>query len=315
MILSKLTETMPNALNLSFVIPVCDEEATLEQLFQQIKTVVEAHELGSSEVIFIDDGSRDRSWQEICKLKQTNPDMVRSIRFRRNLGKAAALAAGFEQAKGKTIFTIDADLQDDPIEIPAFLAKLEEGYDCVSGWKQLRKDPLAKTIPSRIFNWATRAASGVTLHDFNCGYKAYTREAAQSLSLYGELHRFIPVLLAADGFTSTEIPVKHHRRTYGVSKYGWKRLFKGGLDLVTVVVLTRYLSRPAHFFGGIGLLSALAGFVILCWLSLEKIIFGAGIGGRPLLFLGILLMILGIQLASTGLLGELIQYNNRQGRR
>jgi hypothetical protein len=206
---------------------------------------------------------------------------------------------------------MDADLQDEPAEIPNFLAKLDEGYDCVSGWKKLRQDPLGKTLPSRFFNAATRAASGVQIHDFNCGFKAYRAEAVHSIELYGELHRYIPVLLAAEGFTTTEIPVEHHRRTHGVSKYGWKRLLKGGLDLITVVVLTRYLKRPGHFFGGLGLLSGLIGVLILASLSIEKFVFGHGIGQRPLLQLGILLVILGVQLISTGLIGELINYNSK----
>jgi dolichol-phosphate mannosyltransferase len=206
---------------------------------------------------------------------------------------------------------MDADLQDEPSEIPSFLAKLNEGYDCVSGWKQLRQDPLGKTLPSRFFNAATRATSGVKIHDFNCGFKAYRAEAIHSIELYGELHRYIPVLLAAEGFTTAEIPVEHHRRTHGVSKYGWKRLFKGGLDLITVVVLTRYLKRPGHFFGGFGMVSGLIGFTILLWLSIDKIVFGSGIGQRPLLQLGILLIILGVQLISTGLIGELINFNSK----
>jgi hypothetical protein len=203
-------------------------------------------------------------------------------------------------------------LQDEPSEIPKFLAKLNEGYDCVSGWKQLRQDPLGKTLPSKVFNWATAAASGVKIHDFNCGFKAYRADAIKTLDLYGELHRYIPVLLAADGFTISEIPVQHHRRTHGVSKYGWKRLFKGGLDLITVIVLTRYLKRPGHFFGGFGLLSGFIGFCILAGLSIQKIFWDVGIGGRPLFFLGILLLLLGVQLVSTGLIGELLNFNSRQ---
>ncbi|MEM8867013.1 MAG: glycosyltransferase family 2 protein [Verrucomicrobiota bacterium] len=302
---------MTDAPQLSFVIPLCDEEATLVTLFEQIKAVIEGQNLGPFEVIFIDDGSKDNSWQEIQNLKDQHPE-VRAIRFRRNYGKAAALSAGFAEAEGNIVFTMDADLQDDPNEIPAFLEKLNLGYGCVSGWKQLRKDPLGKTLPSRVFNAATRIASGVKIHDFNCGFKAYRAEAIHSIELYGELHRYIPVLLAAEGFTTAEIPVEHHRRTHGVSKYGWKRLFKGGLDLITVVVLTRYLKRPGHFFGGFGLLSGLAGFAILTWLSIEKLVFGSSIGQRPLLQLGILLVILGLQLVSTGLIGELINFNNKQ---
>ena len=302
---------MPPEPTISIVIPLCNEAATLKPLFEQLADTMEAHALGSFEVIFIDDGSTDESWPTLEALKAAHPEQVVALRFRRNHGKAAALSAGFAQAKGDIIVTMDADLQDEPAEIPNFLAKLNEGYDCVSGWKKLRQDPLGKTLPSRFFNAATRAASGVQIHDFNCGFKAYRAEAVQSIELYGELHRYIPVLLAAEGFTTTEIPVEHHRRTYGVSKYGWKRLLKGGLDLITVVVLTRYLKRPGHFFGGFGMLSGILGFLILAYLSVVKLIFGQGIGDRPLLQFGILLVILGVQLISTGLIGELINFNSK----
>ncbi|MGZ0656450.1 glycosyltransferase family 2 protein [Coraliomargarita sp. W4R53] len=302
---------MPTEPALSIVIPLCNEEATLTPLFEKIAATVEANSLGDFEVIFIDDGSTDASWATIEQLKQAHPEQIVALRFRRNHGKAAALSAGFAAARGDIIFTMDADLQDEPAEIPSFLAKLNEGYDCVSGWKQLRQDPLGKTLPSRFFNAATRATSGVKIHDFNCGFKAYRAEAIHSIELYGELHRYIPVLLAAEGFTTAEIPVEHHRRTHGVSKYGWKRLFKGGLDLITVVVLTRYLKRPGHFFGGFGMVSGILGFLILTVLSIEKLVFGHGIGQRPLLQLGILLIILGVQLISTGLIGELINFNSK----
>lgn len=302
---------MPAHIQLSFVIPLCNEEATVQKLFHGIQRVVATHALGPHEVIFIDDGSTDQSWQQLTELKQAHPEQLRVLRFRRNYGKAAALAAGFAKAQGDTVITMDADLQDDPDEIPNFIKKLSEGYDCVSGWKQLRKDPLGKTLPSRVFNAATALASGVKLHDFNCGYKAYRADAIKSIDLYGELHRYIPVLLASDGYRITEIPVKHHRRTFGVSKYGWKRLLKGGLDLVTVIVLTRYLKRPGHFFGGLGLISGITGFSILALLSIQKIFFGSGIGQRPLFFLGILLLLLGVQLISTGLIGELINFNSK----
>jgi glycosyltransferase involved in cell wall biosynthesis len=303
-----MSETLPQ---LSIVIPLCNEAASLSTLFEKLSDTVKSHNLGAFEVIFIDDGSEDESWSVLQGLKADHPNRIRALRFRRNHGKAAALAAGFARARAPIILTMDADLQDEPGEIPNFLAKLEENFDCVSGWKQLRKDPIGKTLPSRVFNTATRIATGVRIHDFNCGFKAYRAEAIQSVEIYGELHRYIPVLLAAEGFTTTEIPVQHHRRTHGVSKYGWKRLFKGGLDLLTVVVLTRYLKRPGHFFGGMGLVSGLLGFSILAWLSIDKIIFGSSIGNRPLLQLGILLLILGVQLISTGLIGELIQFNSK----
>ncbi|CAA6676541.1 Unannotated [Lentimonas sp. CC4] len=298
------------SLQLSVVVPLCNEGATLTPLFEQIKAVVDQKNLGSFEVIFVDDGSTDDSWEQLTRLKQVHPEHVSALRFRRNYGKAAALSSGFAEAKGKIVITMDADLQDEPAEIPSFIAKLNEGHDCVSGWKQLRQDPLGKTLPSKVFNWATAAASGVKIHDFNCGFKAYRADAIKSVEIYGELHRYIPVLLAADGYSITEIPVEHHRRTHGVSKYGWTRLLKGGLDLITVVVLTRYLKRPGHFFGGFGILSGSLGFLILATLSIQKILFSISIGNRPLFFLGILLLLLGVQLISTGLIGELINSNN-----
>ena len=311
-----LASTMPDLLmQLSLVIPLYNEEETIIPLFEQIKTVVEAQDLGPFEVIFIDDGSTDSSWQKLTELKQAHPDNLSALRFRRNQGKAAALSAGFAAVQGEVVITMDADLQDEPTEIPKLIEKLNEGYDCVSGWKQLRQDPLGKTLPSKVFNWATAAASGVKIHDFNCGFKAYRADAIKTLDLYGELHRYIPVLLHADGFTITEIPVEHHRRTHGVSKYGWNRLIKGGLDLMTVIVLTRYLKRPGHFFGGLGIVSGGSGFLILAGLSLQKLCFGASIGHRPLFFLGILLLLLGVQLVSTGLIGELINFNRTSSRK
>jgi glycosyltransferase involved in cell wall biosynthesis len=302
----------PSTIPLSFVIPLCNEEATVTPLFERIKAVVEKNKLGAFEVIFVDDGSTDSSWQKLSALKAAYPENVYALRFRRNYGKAAALSAGFAKVRGETVITMDADLQDEPGEIPGFLKKLDEGYDCVSGWKQLRQDPMGKTLPSRVFNWATAVASGVKLHDFNCGFKAYRADTIRHLDLYGELHRYIPVLLNSDGFTIAEIPVEHHRRTHGVSKYGWKRLFKGGLDLITVLVLTRYLKRPGHFFGGLGLLSGIAGFCVLAVLSMQKIFWHIGIGNRPLFFLGILLLLLGVQLISAGLIGELINFNSQK---
>ncbi len=303
---------MTAAAKLSFVIPLFNEEATVTSLFDQIRKVVEEGGLGPFEVVFVDDGSTDGSWDRIRALKESHAGTVKALRFRRNQGKAAALSAGFREIGGEIVVTMDADLQDEPSEIPALIEPIHEGYDVVSGWKQLRRDPLSKTLPSRVFNWATRVASGVRLNDFNCGFKAYRAEAIRNIDLYGELHRYIPVLLDAQGFRVTEVPVSHNRRTHGVSKYGWKRLFKGGLDLVTVLLLTRYLRRPGHFFGGIGLLSGLTGFAILFWLSVQKLFFSSPIGNRPLFFLGILLLLLGAQLISTGLIGELINHNSRR---
>lgn len=293
-------------LTLGFVIPVLNEEATLATLHEQISTVATAIGATDHTIWFVDDGSTDGSWKEIQRLCGQDPEHTQALRFRRNFGKADALQAGFAHVRGDIIFTLDADLQDDPEEIPAFLAKLDEGYDLVSGWKKARHDPIDKTLPSRVFNALARAVSGVQLHDFNCGFKAYRREVIESIQLFGELHRFIPILAHAEGFTVAEIPVRHHPREHGVSKYGSKRFLKGLLDLITVAVTSRYIRRPAHIFGGAGFFSALAGFAILAWLSIGKVVFDVAIAGRPLFFLGILLLLLGVQLVSLGLIAEMI---------
>lgn len=300
-------------MDLSFVIPLCDEEQTLESLFLKIDETLKTKGSFEYEVIFIDDGSHDGSWKRIEALHQQHPQNVKGIRLRRNFGKATALMAGFEQATGEIVFTMDADMQDDPEEIPSFLEKLDAGYDLVSGWKQKRNDPVSKTMPSLLFNFVTRAFSGMTLHDFNCGFKAYRSSVVKSLALYGELHRYIPILADAEGYRVTEIPVNHHAREFGVSKYGWKRLYKGFLDLLSVIVLTRYAQRPAHFFGGIGLIVGASGFGILLYLSIAKLFFGIPIAARPLFFLGILNMLLSAQLVSMGIIGELIIRGKRPG--
>ncbi|QYY37076.1 glycosyltransferase family 2 protein [Ruficoccus sp. ZRK36] len=292
-------------LPLSFIIPVLNEGETIETLFNKITAVIQEEQLGGFEVIFVDDGSTDTSWQRIDELAEAHEE-VRGLRFRRNFGKAAALAAGFQEARGKIVFTLDADLQDDPEEIPHFLKKLDEGYDLVSGWKKDRQDPLEKRLPSKLYNAVACRAGGVKLHDMNCGFKAYRREVLPHLNLYGELHRYVPVLAHAEGFSVTEIPVKHHPREHGVSKYGWKRYIKGMLDLLTVLATTRFLDRPGHLFGGLGLASSSLGFLILFYISCMKLIAGVAIAGRPLFFLGILLMLLGMQLISLGVIGELI---------
>jgi glycosyltransferase involved in cell wall biosynthesis len=290
---------------LSFVIPVLNEGETLDTLYAKIAATVQEHQLGAFEVIFVDDGSTDDSWARVAELATAHAS-VRGLRFRRNFGKAAALAAGFAEARGEVIFTLDADLQDDPEEIPRFLEKLDEGYDLVSGWKKDRHDPLEKRLPSKLFNAVACRAGGVRLHDMNCGFKAYRSEVPPTLKLYGELHRYMPVLAHAEGFRVTEIPVRHHPREHGVSKYGWKRYFKGLLDLLTVLATTRFLDRPGHLFGGLGLGASAVGFLILFYISCMKLIAGVSISGRPLFFLGILLMLLGGQLISLGVIAELI---------
>jgi len=291
--------------SVSCVIPVCDEAESLEALQRSLQAHLEKAVGASWEVIYIDDGSKDASWRVIESLHAADP-RVRGLRFRRNFGKSAALASGFAAARGERILTLDADGQDDPAEIPRFLEKLEEGYDLVSGWKVHRQDPVSKTLPSKIFNWVTRRVSGIQIHDFNCGFKAYRRPVVKTVHLYGELHRFIPLLAQAEGFRIGEIEVEHHARQHGVSKFGSRRLLKGAIDLLTVTLLTRYLRRPGHLFGGLGFVSGCGGFAILLYLSLQKVLFGINIGARPLFFLGILLFLLGVQLLSIGLLGELI---------
>jgi glycosyltransferase involved in cell wall biosynthesis len=298
----------PPIRSLSFLIPARNEEGNIGELYQRLGEVLARIDL-PYEIIFIDDGSTDNTWGIVRELRATD-GRVRGIRHRRNFGKAQALANGFAVAGGDVIVTMDADLQDDPDELPNFLAKLNEGYDLVSGWKQRRKDPLGKTFPSKIFNRTVRAASGVPLHDFNCGYKAYRRDVTRSIRLYGELHRFTPVLAHAQGFRIGEIPVKHHARTWGQSKYGWSRLVKGFLDLLTVVFLTQYRQRPMHLFGLPGLLALGLGVLIGLWLSADKIFTGSQIGTRPLLLLAVLLVVLGAQFFGLGLLGEYLAHSS-----
>jgi len=288
---------------ISIVVPFLDEEGSLEALHAKLTEVLAA--VGRTyEILLVDDGSRDRSSSIADALADRDP-RVGVIHFRRNFGKAAALDAGFKRARGNIVFTMDADLQDDPAEIPHFLAKLDEGYDLVSGWKQKRRDPLGKTLPSKVFNLVVSQTSGVKLKDFNCGFKAYRAEAVQGLELYGELHRYVPVLVHFRGFRVTQIPVLHHPRKTGVSKYGVERMVRGFFDLLTILLITRYRARPLHLFGGVGLALAFLGFVCLAYLTIIWLQ-GHGIGTRPLLTLGVLLMLVGIQLISTGLLGEMI---------
>lgn len=287
-------------MKISVVIPVYNEEASLEELCRQIRAASP-----EAEVVFVDDGSKDNSWKIIEQLAGEFPGLVKGLRQRRNFGKAAALTIGFRAASGDIIFTMDADLQDDPAEIPNFIAKLNEGYDLVSGWKKVRHDPLIdKTIPSRIFNAATTFLTGVKLHDFNCGFKAYRREVVAELPLYGELHRFIPVFAAAEGFRVGEMPVQHHARKFGKSKYGWNRSIKGVLDLLSVAAMTRFGRSPGHLFGGVGVVFGTIGFFTLLGLWVGQLL-GQPIDGRPLFFFGILCMLLSAQLISTGVLAEI----------
>ncbi len=291
-------------MRLSVVIPLYNEEASLRQLFEGIQTAAEP--LGKYEVIFVDDGSTDGSWKEIEALSKQHPQQVRGLRLRRNFGKASALSAGFKHAQGEIIFTMDGDLQDDPAEIPNFLKKLDEGYDLVSGWKKVRHDPMIhKTLPSRLFNWVTSLLTGVKLHDFNCGFKAYRREVVQDMPLYGELHRFMPVFAHAEGFRVGEMPVNHRARKFGKSKYGWYRSIKGCMDLLSVSAMTRFGQRPGHLFGSLSVLFGAAGFFTLLYLWINQLM-GHYIEGRPLFFFGIMCVILAAQMLCTGVLAELL---------
>jgi glycosyltransferase involved in cell wall biosynthesis len=294
--------------DLSVLIPVLNEENSVGQLAQRVASVLDG--IGRSfEIVFVDDGSSDETVSRIRKAHEEDP-RVKLVGFRRNFGKAAALCAGFDIARGRIVVTMDGDLQDDPEEIPRFLETLEgEGLDLVSGWKKRRKDPISKRYPSLLFNWATRKLAQVDLHDFNCGFKAYRREVLEQIAVYGELHRYIPVLASRRGFRVGEITVTHHPRQHGKSKYGWDRFYKGFLDLITVLFITKYTRRPLHLFGVIGLLAVGVGFAInfylfILWLNDESL------SQRPLLLLGVLLMLLGIQVLTTGLVGEMITFKN-----
>jgi len=288
---------------ISVVVPVHDEELSVEPLFDELRAALEP--LGTEwEVLFVDDGSADGTFAALTRLHDREPG-IRIVRLRRNFGKATALAAGFAQAAGDVIVTIDGDLQDDPAEIPRLLAKLDEGFDLVSGWKTRRRDPLRRRVVSRIFNGVTGRISGLRLHDLNCGLKAYRAEVLRGLRLYGELHRFIPVLAHYRGFRVAEVPVNHRPRGHGRSRYGMERYLRGFFDLLTVTFMGRYRYRPLHLFGGLGLLLGGLGFVLLAYLTVVKLT-GHAIGQRPLLTLGVLLVVVGIQLFSLGLVGELV---------
>jgi glycosyltransferase involved in cell wall biosynthesis len=292
------------AMDISVVIPLYNEEESLRELHQQLRSAL-GRMNARYELLFVDDGSTDRSFNVLRDLKRSDKH-VRIIRFRRNYGKSAALSVGFDKAQGNIVFTMDADLQDDPAEFPALKRRLEEGFDLISGWKRKRRDPITKTLPSRFFNFVTRLLTGIRIHDFNCGLKAYRRDVVKSVKVYGELHRYIPVLAHWEGFRIGELAVQHRPRRYGKTKFGFGRFWKGFLDLLTALFTTRYLRRPLHLFGFWGLVSALAGVFIVAWLSIEKVLLGTALGNRPLFLIGILLLIVGIQFISIGLLGEMI---------
>lgn len=290
---------------LSIVIPVLDEEGSIPELVDRIRSVCDGSGF-TFEVLFVDDGSSDETWDVIREMHERDP-RIAGLRFRRNYGKSAALAVGFERARGRYVVTMDGDLQDDPAEIPGLIALLETGYDLVSGWKKKRQDPLSKTIPSRFFNFVTRRIAGIPLHDFNCGLKAYRSDVIKTVKVYGELHRYIPLLAKWEGFERiTEKEVQHHPRRHGTTKFGLERFLRGFLDLLSVTFLTRFASRPMHFFGTFGTLAFLGGFIISLWISIDKLYFGHPIGDRPLLLLGVALILVGVQMFTTGLIGQMI---------
>jgi glycosyltransferase involved in cell wall biosynthesis len=291
---------------ISVVIPVLNEGGSIAELSRRLIGVLD--ETGRPfEIVYVDDGSSDETVDEVRQAHERD-GRVKLVRLRRNFGKAAALCAGFDHSSGAILITMDGDLQDDPDEIPRFLAMLEDdGLDLVSGWKKERKDPASKRYPSLLFNWVTRKLAQIDLHDFNCGFKAYRREVLSEIALYGELHRYIPVLASRRGFAVGELAVRHHPREHGVSKYGWDRYFKGPLDLLTVLFITKYTRRPLHLFGMIGLISMTAGFGINVYLAIRWLM-GESLSNRPLLLLGVLLMLLGIQVLTTGLIGEMITF-------
>jgi dolichol-phosphate mannosyltransferase len=294
---------------ISVVVPVRDEEHTVDALHEQLVAAL-AGRGEAWEAVFVDDGSRDGTYAALVRLHD-RADNVKVVRLRRNAGKAAALDAGFREAEGEVVVTIDGDLQDDPAEIPRLLAKLDEGFDLVTGWKAHRNDPAVRRILSRVFNAVTGRLSGLRLHDMNCGLKAFRAEVARELDLYGELHRFIPVLAHDLGFRVTEIAVNHRPREHGRSRYGMERYFRSFLDLLTVTFMSRYRHRPLHLFGGLGLLLSFTGGVILVYLTVIKLT-GEAIGRRPLLLLGVLLVVVGIQFLSLGLLSELVTSQHRE---
>lgn len=296
---------------ISIVIPLYNEEESIIPLSHDIRKAMSRLNT-DYEVIMVDDGSTDSSLQKLKEITKTDK-RFRYFSFRKNYGKSAALQIGFKIVTGDAVVTMDADLQDDPHEIHNLLKKLEEGFDLCSGWKKKRQDPFIKKISSKFFNFVTKVISGIKIHDFNCGLKAYRKEVVENVRVYGELHRYIPVLAKWQGYSITEVPVMHHPRRYGKTKFGISRFFKGFIDLVTVLFVTRYIKRPMHFFGFLGALAFLIGIIILGYLSVLWIQ-GHSLSNRPMIFLGMLLIIVGVQLFAVGLLGEVIVHNSMDDR-
>ncbi|MEM8531562.1 MAG: glycosyltransferase family 2 protein [Chloroflexota bacterium] len=302
----------PIPLALSVVVPVFNEEDNVRPLYQRVLEVLNTGPTAyqdSYELIFVDDGSSDRSF-DVCADLQRDDARVRVIQFRRNFGKTAALHAGFQLSRGAKIITIDADMQEDPGDMFRLLEQLDQGYDLVSAWRKQRNDPRSKTLPSRIFNAVVSRMTGVQLHDFNCGFKAYTRDVVRHLDLYGEQHRFIPVLVKQRGFRVGEVAVKHQPRRFGKSKFGTKRLGNGYLDFLQVLFLTSYLRQPLRLFGMLGTLLAMLGVLVCFYLTVLWFVGDRPIGDRPLLTLGVLLVISGLQFIFTGFIGEMVRHSN-----
>ncbi len=290
---------------ISFVIPLLNEEESLEALYEAVTDVAVSLPF-AYEIIFVDDGSTDDSVAVLRDLYQADSEHVRVIQFRRNFGKTAALSAGFALVRGEIVVTLDADLQDDPNELPKLLAKLDDGYDLVGAWRANRQDNVSKRWPSKIANTTVSTLTGLQLHDINCGFKVYRSEVVRDLKLYGELHRYIPVLAHWKGYRVTEVQVTHHPRRFGASKYGARRLARGYIDFLSVLFLTTYLRRPMHLFGMAGTIVAGLGTLIMLYLAVLWVVQG-GLGWRPLLFFGITALMVGIQLISVGLLGEMLR--------
>ncbi len=291
-------------MDLSLVIPLLNERESLRALHEQIAAAVDPLGL-TYELIFIDDGSSDGSWEVLTELHDAD-SRVKALQFRRNYGKSAALAAGFAEAAGAVVVTLDADLQDDPAEIPRLLGALDQGYDLVSGWKYPRRDPWSKRLPSKLFNKVVQWVTGIKLHDFNCGFKAYRQELAKELELHGELHRFVPVLARSSGYRVGEVTVNHRPRQFGKSRFGPRRLIAGLFDLLTVVFLTEYAARPLHLLGWPGILSLAGGTLITLYMAVLWFAGDRPIGTRPLFMLGILLLVMGVLFLCFGLVAELL---------
>lgn len=298
-------------MDVSIVVPAYNEEGSVKELATRVLDVCKREKL-SCEIVFVNDGSTDAT-TEYCNELAEKHENIQHVHFHRNKGKAAGLQAGFDVAEGDFVITMDADLQDDPKEIPELIAKLKEGWDIVSGWKKKRHDPITKRWPSKLFNWAARVMSGIKIHDFNCGLKGYRKEVIKTVKLYGEMHRWIPVLAKIEGFKTTEIVVTHHPRTTGVSKYGFSRTFKGFFDFMTIFFLSRFTMRPMHFFGFFGLLSATAGVIVEIIVLVYKFAYAESFQSHmAMLILGVLLIVLGVQLFSIGLIGEMLVYQSKK---